>query len=87
MNAWTTEEASHQPGSNWLEQIHKDNPSSRIITFGYDPRHFASGVPTMERFRDTALQMLDGLVELRRGSDPTAVSVLLIPDPSVGTGQ
>lgn len=86
-NAWGTDEANHQPGSNWLEQIHKDRPSSRIVTFGYDSRHFASGVYTTERFRDTALQLLDDLVELRRGSDLSAVRVPLILGLSVGVGQ
>lgn len=38
-------------------------------------------------FRDTARQLLDELVELRRGPDRVTVHILLILEPSIGVRQ
>lgn len=75
-NTWTTDETNDQPSKNWLKQIYEDNPSSRIMTFGYDASHTGAGVYTMGRIRDKALQLLDDLVERRRG--PNSIPVLYI---------
>lgn len=81
MNTWMTNETNDQPGTNWLEQVHEDNPSSRIMTFGYDASHSEGGLYTMGRIRDKALQLLDDLVELRRGKNIVPVCILFIMQP------
>ncbi len=86
-NTWMTEETNDQPRTSWLQQVHKDNPSSRIMTFGYDASHNEAGLYTMGRIRDKALQLLDDLVELRRGMNLVHVCMLLIVDPRVEVEQ
>ncbi|KAF6226268.1 hypothetical protein HO133_009134 [Letharia lupina] len=71
-STWMLEESNQQPGSQWLHQIYEDNPSSRVMTFGYDSSRFETGLCKMGRFKDAALQLLDDLVELRRGLDLVA---------------
>lgn len=82
-NTWMSDESGDRPRESWLRQIHEDNPSSRIMTFGYDAIHTEGGLYTMGRIRDKALQLLDALVKLRRGKDLSSVCNLLIIDPSV----
>ena len=82
-DTWMTEETDNQPKTSWLKQIHEDYPSSRIMTFGYDASHPETGLYTMGRIRDRALQLLDDLIKLRRGKNLVPVCILLIIDPSV----
>ena len=86
-STWMLEESNQQPGSQWLHQIYEDNPSSRVMTFGYDSSRFGTGLCKMGRFKDAALQLLDDLVELRRGPDLVAVYILWNLVMSIGMGQ
>ena len=71
-----TEKTSRQPETSWLQQIHEDNPSSRVMTFGYESCKLGAAICTIECFRAAALLLLDDLVELRRGPDLVAVYIL-----------
>ena len=82
-----TDGTDDQQRTSWLDQIHKDNPSSRIMTFGYDASHTETGLYTMGRIRDRALQLLDDLTKLRGGKNLVPVCTLLIIDPSVRVKQ
>lgn len=86
-NTWTIDEIKNQSRISWLKQIHEDNPSSRIITFSYDATRTGAGIYTIGRIRDKALQLLDDLVDVRRGPDVIFVFFPLILDLSVGVGQ
>ena len=72
-----------QPKKSWLKQIHEDNPSSRILSFGYDKRHTDGRLYTMGRIRGKALQLLDELVKLRRVKGLSSVCKFLTIDLSV----
>ena len=74
-------------GSRSSARVHKDNPRSRIMTSGYDSSLFGAVVYMIRCFRDTARQLLDELVELRRGPDRVTVHILLIMEPSIGVRQ
>lgn len=78
-----TDATEDQPRTTWLKQIHEDNPDSRIMTFGYDASHTETGLYTMGRIRNRALQLLDDLVKLWSGKNLVPVCILLIIDPSV----
>jgi hypothetical protein len=74
-NTWTTEETDGQSGINWLkERIYDDYSSSRVLTYGYDASHTGAGVYTMGGIREKALQLLDDLVELRKGLKPVCAN-------------
>ena len=86
-NSWMTDEMDNHPRASWLEQIHRDNPSSRVMTFGYDATHTGTGLYTMSRIRDRALQLLDDLIKLRGGKNRDPVCTLLTIDPNVRVKQ
>jgi hypothetical protein len=70
-NTWTTNGTNDELGCNWLkDRIYNDYPRSRILTFGYDVSNTGKGIYTMTRIREKALQLLDDLVELRKGLNP-----------------
>ena len=77
------EESSQQPETCWLQQIHEDNPTSRVMTFGYESCQLGAAICTMECFKAAALHLLDDLVELRRGPDLVAVCILWSLDLSI----
>ena len=84
---WMTDEMENHPRTSWLKQIHKDNPSSRVMTFGYDATHTETGLYTMSRIRDRALQLLDDLIKLRGGKNLDPVCTIVIIDPNVRVKQ
>ena len=86
LNAQMTDETDHLLSSDWLHDMHSENPSSRIIAFDYDSSHIEAGINTIGRFKDKALQLLDGLVKLRGKTDLVAVCILSILYSIVGVG-
>ena len=86
-NTWMTDEMDNHPRTCWLMQIHKDNPGSRVMTFGYDATHSGTGLYTMSRIRDRVLQLLDDLIKLRGGKKLNPVSTLLAINSNVGVKQ
>lgn len=70
-NTWTTDGRNNAPGSNWLkDKIHEDYPTSRVLSVGYGANDTSAGTLTMAGIRQRALQLLDGLVELRGTLNP-----------------
>ena len=80
-NTWMSDGTDGQPKESWLKQIHEDNPSSRIMSFGYDASHTDGRLYTMSRIREKALQLLDELVKLRRVKGLSSVCNFLNIDP------
>ena len=84
-STWMTDEIDRwQRGHNWLRWLHADNPSSRIITFDYDSSPIRAGFNIVERFRETALQLLDGLITLRKEPESVAVCVMSMLRSCIG---
>ena len=87
LNAQITAKTDRRPWGDWLHWMHLENPSSRIIAFDYDSSHIEAGINTIGRFKNKALQLLDGLVKLRGKTDLVAVCILSILYPIVGVRQ
>lgn len=70
-NTWTTDGRNNGPGSNWLkDKIHKDYPTSRVLSVGYGANDISVGMSTMADIRKMALRLLDGLVQQRESLNP-----------------
>lgn len=72
-NAGMTGERHERLRNDWIQWIYEDNLSSRIFTFDYDSSQLETGINNIGRFREMAMQLLDGLVKLRGKPDLVAV--------------
>ena len=57
------------------------------MTFGYDAAHTETGLYTMSRIRDRALQLLDDLIKLRGEKNLDPACTLLTKDPNARVKQ
>ncbi|KAF8855271.1 hypothetical protein BDZ45DRAFT_507816 [Acephala macrosclerotiorum] len=78
---WTADGESN----TWLEKnVHETYPNSRVMTFGYSNEVSRKGIATRISIREKALQLLEELLELRKGLQPGIFQPLIFVAHDMG---